>query len=111
MKQVSSYYKIMAIMIVFFVFVSFGFSSTGIEVNKSSGLLSFFYNPFGYLFSMFKTDSSIDSNIVVNDDASFVLQTFGYCGDGVCNADENSLTCPEDCGLPPSYCGDGVCNA
>lgn len=29
------------------------------------------------------------------------------CGDGVCNGDETTATCPMDCG---SACGDGVCN-
>lgn len=32
-----------------------------------------------------------------------------YCGDGACNGDETSETCPEDCGAAP-YCGDGTCN-
>jgi hypothetical protein len=28
------------------------------------------------------------------------------CGDGICDYDEDSFTCPEDCG----YCGDGWCD-
>jgi len=32
-----------------------------------------------------------------------------YCGDGICNDNENCSTCPEDCGIcpPTPYCGDG----
>jgi len=38
-----------------------------------------------------------------------------FCGDGVCDFDETSGTCPSDCQTPPpltsdSYCGDGVCD-
>ena len=32
------------------------------------------------------------------------------CGDGECNGDETSESCPEDCGDPEPYCGDGECN-
>ena len=32
------------------------------------------------------------------------------CGDGECNGDETSDSCPEDCGDPEPYCGDGECN-
>ena len=31
------------------------------------------------------------------------------CGDGICNGDEDSDSCPEDC-AEESYCGDGVCD-
>jgi len=37
-----------------------------------------------------------------------------YCGDGVCNGDENCSICTQDCGScggpgPTRYCGDGIC--
>lgn len=34
-----------------------------------------------------------------------------FCGDGICNAEENCETCSEDCdACPPiEYCGDGIC--
>ena len=32
----------------------------------------------------------------------------GYCGDGVCDYNEDSYSCSWDCG-PASYCGDGYC--
>ena len=31
-----------------------------------------------------------------------------YCGDGICNGDENPLTCPTDCVNEP-VCGNGIC--
>jgi hypothetical protein len=33
-----------------------------------------------------------------------------YCGDGICQSDENYMTCPEDC-QSSSLCGNGVCDA
>jgi len=38
-----------------------------------------------------------------------------YCGDEVCNGDEDCSTCPQDCGScggpgPSPRCGDGICN-
>jgi len=39
------------------------------------------------------------------------LQVFGYfnnvCGDGICNSNEDSFTCPSDC----AFCGDDICNS
>lgn len=32
-----------------------------------------------------------------------------YCGDNVCNGDEDADSCPSDCDADP-VCGDGVCN-
>jgi hypothetical protein len=37
------------------------------------------------------------------------LPTEPHCGDGVCNADEDCATCPDDCG-PCPFCGDGTCD-
>jgi hypothetical protein len=41
----------------------------------------------------------------------------GFCGDGVCDADESCATCPADCRCTDGprdgsngFCGDGVCN-
>tara|TARA_Y100000034_G_scaffold136400_1_gene212629 strand:- start:5105 stop:5509 length:405 start_codon:yes stop_codon:yes gene_type:complete len=31
------------------------------------------------------------------------------CGDGTCDADEDSYSCPSDCGEPSYYCGDNIC--
>lgn len=36
----------------------------------------------------------------------------GYCGDGICQEDENEITCPQDCKqpIPPApVCGNGIC--
>jgi len=33
-----------------------------------------------------------------------------YCGDGICQSNENSATCPADCGAQ-EYCGDGICQS
>ena len=35
----------------------------------------------------------------------------GYCGDGICQDDENQITCPQDCGgtTPGPVCGNGIC--
>ncbi len=35
-----------------------------------------------------------------------------YCGDGICNGNENCTTCSKDCGECPTgpYCGDGIKN-
>ncbi|MDD4083618.1 MAG: hypothetical protein PHD05_09580 [Sphaerochaetaceae bacterium] len=43
-----------------------------------------------------------------------ILLLFGcvqppVCGDNVCNGDETSVTCSQDCGAT-SYCGDTICN-
>ena len=32
-----------------------------------------------------------------------------YCGDGICDPDEDYITCPEDCD-PIHYCGNGICD-
>jgi hypothetical protein len=40
---------------------------------------------------------------------SYDYYTYGYsgwCGDGICDYDEDYITCPEDCG----WCGDGYCS-
>jgi hypothetical protein len=35
----------------------------------------------------------------------------GYCGDGTCNSNEDSISCPTDCGGGGGgFCGDGFCN-
>lgn len=36
-----------------------------------------------------------------------LCQTGPWCGDGACNGNETTVTCPEDCG---TSCGDGACN-
>ncbi len=37
-------------------------------------------------------------------------EPYGYCGDGYCGFDEDSYSCPYDCGNG-GYCGDGWCNS
>src|SRR4030042_1182321 len=38
-----------------------------------------------------------------------------FCGDGICQTNENYLLCLQDCPAPPpspvAYCGDGICNS
>jgi hypothetical protein len=34
----------------------------------------------------------------------------GYCGDGVCGANESFASCQQDCLYPNPYCGDAICN-
>lgn len=36
-----------------------------------------------------------------------VAPQIGYCGNGVCDGNETSLTCPADCGLTPGGSGGG----
>jgi V8-like Glu-specific endopeptidase len=42
-----------------------------------------------------------------------ISQYLGFCGDGTCGGSEDSCTCPEDCGAPPTSettCDDGIDN-
>ncbi len=34
-----------------------------------------------------------------------------FCGDGICDAQEDATTCPDDCTTTAGYCGDGICDA
>jgi hypothetical protein len=38
-------------------------------------------------------------------------QTYGKCGDGHCQGNEDCSTCPMDCGFCPPECGNGWCEA
>jgi len=40
-----------------------------------------------------------------------IEEPVGYCGDGICQPDENQITCPQDCGgpTPGTVCGNGIC--
>jgi hypothetical protein len=42
-------------------------------------------------------------------DYDFGCTTGPTCGDTICDAGENSSTCPGDCGPPPPVCGDAIC--
>jgi len=54
-----------------------------------------------------------DLTYVITDNGVFLNwlppSSSSYCGDGICDSDENSSTCPDDCGGGPE-CGDGSCN-
>lgn len=43
-----------------------------------------------------------------------ILTGTSFCGDGICDINEDSYTCTQDCGEPQviieHYCGDGVCD-
>lgn len=34
-----------------------------------------------------------------------------YCGDGLCNRNEDYMSCSKDCSAPASVCGNGICEA
>lgn len=48
------------------------------------------------------------TNYVLND-ATCECEATLYCGDGTCNGQETTSSCPADC-HPAVYCGDGQCN-
>lgn len=41
------------------------------------------------------------------------VETFNFCGDGVCSSFDECTSCPEDCGYScqPAFCGDGLCQS
>jgi V8-like Glu-specific endopeptidase len=41
----------------------------------------------------------------------FIGTQTSYCGDGVCDADEDCSSCEADCGACEPVCGDGVCDS
>ncbi|MBU1239157.1 hypothetical protein KKF84_17305 [Myxococcota bacterium] len=47
---------------------------------------------------------------VVNDTQNWLCEVPAVCGDGTCDAGEDSTSCPADCPVVP-VCGDGTCDA
>ena len=41
--------------------------------------------------------------------SDFIGTQTSYCGDGVCDADEDCSSCEADCGACDPVCGDGIC--
>jgi len=57
------------------------------------------------------THPHLPEHIAMADQLTSHIQIVLECGDGQCSENENSCTCPDDCGPPESseiYCGDGV---
>ncbi|MBN1792905.1 putative metal-binding motif-containing protein [Candidatus Woesearchaeota archaeon] len=63
-----------------------------------------------------EADIDCDDNLTSTSDACVgcvcLHEPLWFCGDGVCDLDENCSSCSADCGECPAlpFCGDGVCN-
>jgi hypothetical protein len=70
-------------------------------INKTTGLISFTPNASqigSYLINISVTDGYVFDYQIVN----FTVVIRPYCGDDVCQADEDCSSCPEDCGPCPA---------
>lgn len=84
------------------------YSSLISEVENALSNSNIFFNSGNYVSAereLEKAKTVLDAIETITGSA-----TEAYCGDGVCDLNENETVCPEDCGDIEEKCGDGFCD-
>jgi len=93
-----------------------GTLNTSTQTNQD-GYASLNILPGNYAFTASTSDGlsgGAEKLIVSSNDSVYITVSSGgqpsTCGNGICEENENSETCPEDCITIEPFCGDGVCD-